>query len=94
MQHAAAFDQIKLRAARIRLPLAELARRAGFAGSTAHRIANGLTPNPRVKTVAKLDTVLIEEETAMRRHLRELERSRDGRQLDLVNALASRGGAS
>lgn len=94
MQHAAAFDQIKSRAARIRLPLAVLARKAGYAGSTAWRIAAGLTENPRVKTVEKLDAVLTEEEAALRRHLRDLERSRDGRQLDLVDAIGGRGGAS
>jgi transcriptional regulator with XRE-family HTH domain len=87
MQQAVAFDQIKFRAARIRLPLTVLARKAGMPPSTACRIGCGDTTNPHVKTIERLSDALRAEEAALRRHLHELERSREGRQLDLVDVV-------
>lgn len=68
-----------------------LARRAGVRPSTALRIDKGNTRSPYARTLARLAEALVHEEAELRRHLRELERSSEGRQLDLVDALA-RGG--
>lgn len=91
MQQIVAFDQIKSRAAKLGLSIPQLARKAGMRPSTVYRIDSGETGDPRMRTLQRLAEAVAAEEADMRRHLRELERSSEGRQLDLVDALARRG---
>jgi predicted transcriptional regulator len=59
---------IKQRAARIRLPLKELAALAGVSEDNLHRVIRG-NVDPRVSTVEKIEGALAAEEERLRREL-------------------------
>ena len=56
------------RADRIRLPVTELAARAGLNLHTVHKLFNGAA-DPRVSTVEAVETALVAEERALLAHL-------------------------
>lgn len=64
-----AIDQIKERAAALRMSLSELAVKAGIAPSTVLRLANGDTQAGWIPTREKLVTALEAEEQRVREHL-------------------------
>lgn len=59
---------IKQRAARIRLPLKELASKAGVSEDNLHRVIRG-NVDPRVSTMQKIEDALAAEEDRLRREL-------------------------
>jgi len=78
-------DHIKARAEAINLSLKDLARKAGVDPTTAYKGAKGETDTRR-STLNKLLGALERQEDKVRRHLREVERSGGGRQMEIFNS--------
>jgi predicted transcriptional regulator len=84
MQHLIGIDQIIARAEAIGIRPKRLARMAGVDPATVYRGRKGQN-NPRLGTVRELLETLERQEDRVRRHLKELERSGGGRQVDIFS---------
>jgi len=85
MQHIVGIDQIKTRAEAIGIRLKRLARMAGVDPATAYRGAKG-TSDPRRSTLEALLATLERQEARVGKHLKDIERTGGGRQMEIFNS--------
>jgi predicted transcriptional regulator len=83
MRPAEIVDEMKRRAKALRLSNKEWAQACGLDETTLGRTLNGDT-NPLISTLERMEEALAADERRVRRHLDALERSRNGRQLDML----------